>query len=54
MKDDYDVFKQVSEARAKQTETDKWLKKRISTTYIKFDPEYAACTMQFPWPKNNP
>jgi len=54
MKDDYEVFKQVAEARAKQTEADKWLKKRIATTYVKFDPEYAACKMQFPWPKNNP
>jgi peptidyl-prolyl cis-trans isomerase SurA len=54
MKDDYEVFKQVSESRAKQAETDKWLKKKIASTYIKFDVEYASCKMQFPWPKNNP
>ncbi len=54
MKDDYEVFKQVSESRAKQTETDKWLKKKIASTYVKFDAEYASCKMQFPWPKNNP
>lgn len=54
MKDDYDVFKQVAEARAKQAETDKWVRKRIATTYVKTDPEYTGCTMQFPWPENKP
>lgn len=54
MKDDYDVFKQVSEARAKQQETDKWVRRKIATTYIKVDPEYTDCSTQFPWPKNNP
>jgi peptidyl-prolyl cis-trans isomerase SurA len=54
MKDDYDIFKQVAEARAKQTETDRWIKKKIAATYIKTDPEYIGCTTQFSWPKNNP
>ncbi len=54
MKDDYEIFKQVAEARAKQMETDKWVKKRIASTYVKVDAEYAGCTTQFPWPKNNP
>jgi peptidyl-prolyl cis-trans isomerase SurA len=54
MKDDYDIFKQVAEARAKQTETDRWIKKKIAATYIKTDPEYMGCTTQFSWPKNNP
>jgi peptidyl-prolyl cis-trans isomerase SurA len=54
MKDDYEIFKQVAEARAKQTETDKWVKKRIANTYIKTDPDYMVCETQFAWPKNNP
>ncbi len=54
MKDDYEIFKQVAEARAKQVETDKWVKKRIASTYIQTDAEYVACSSQFNWPKNNP
>ena len=54
MKEDYEIFKQVTEARTKQTETDKWVKKRIASTYIKVDEEYGSCTTQFPWTKNNP
>lgn len=54
MKDDYEIFKQVTEARAKQVETDKWVKKRISSTFIKTDPDYLNCETQFAWPKNNP
>ncbi len=54
MKDDYEIFKQVAEARSKQTETDKWVKKRIATTFVKVDDEYKSCPTQFPWPKNNP
>ena len=54
MKDDYEIFKQVAEARAKQIETDKWVKKRIASTFIKTDPEYLGCETQFAWPKNNP
>lgn len=54
MKDDYEIFKQVAEARAKQMETDKWVKKKIAATFIKTDPEYAGCSSQFAWPKNNP
>jgi peptidyl-prolyl cis-trans isomerase SurA len=54
MKDDYEIFKQVAEARAKQLETDKWVKKKIAATFIKTDPEYTGCRTQFAWPKNNP
>jgi len=54
MKDDYEIFKQVAEARAKQMETDKWVKKRIASTYIQTDDKYVGCTTQFNWPKNNP
>jgi peptidyl-prolyl cis-trans isomerase SurA len=54
MKDDYEIFKQVAEARAKQLETDKWVKKRIASTYIQTDVEYVGCNTQFNWPKNNP
>ncbi|MFM9005110.1 MAG: peptidylprolyl isomerase, partial [Flavobacteriales bacterium] len=54
MKDDYEIFKQVAEARAKQLETDKWVKKRISATFVKVDDEYKTCPSQFPWVKNNP
>lgn len=54
MKDDYEIFKQVAEARSKQSETDKWVRKRIASTYIKVDEDYMKCPGQFPWTKNNP
>ncbi len=54
MKDDYEIFKQVAEARAKQVETDKWVKKRIASTYVQTDTDYLNCDTQFAWPKNNP
>ncbi len=54
MKDDYEIFKQVTEAQAKQKETDKWVKKKISLTSISVNDEFANCEFQFPWFKNKP
>lgn len=54
MKDDYEIFKQVAEADAKQKETDKWVKKKITATYVSVDPDFITCTFQFPWIKNKP
>jgi peptidyl-prolyl cis-trans isomerase SurA len=54
LKDDYEIFKQVSESDAKQKETDKWVRKRIANTFIKVNDEFELCTYQFPWLKNKP
>ncbi len=54
MKDDYEIFKQVTEAEAKQNETDKWVKKKIDNTYVMVHEDFAECTFQFPWIKNKP
>ncbi len=49
IKDDYEIFKNVAEGEAKQKEADKWVKKKLATTFSAIDPEYAACSFQFPW-----
>jgi peptidyl-prolyl cis-trans isomerase SurA len=54
MKDDYEIFKQVAEAEAKQKETDRWVKKKISSTSISQNEDFEGCTFQFPWNKNKP
>jgi|694.fasta_scaffold07289_4 peptidyl-prolyl cis-trans isomerase SurA len=54
MKDDYEIFRQVAENKAKVEETDKWVKKKIGATYILVDPDYLTCITQFPWVKNKP
>jgi peptidyl-prolyl cis-trans isomerase SurA len=54
MKDDYEIFKQVAENKAKMAETDKWVKKKIAATSIQVDPDYTSCQTQFPWIKNKP
>lgn len=54
MKDDYEIFKQVAENKAKLEETDKWVKKKIAATSIQIDPDYTSCKTQFPWVKNKP
>jgi peptidyl-prolyl cis-trans isomerase SurA len=54
MKDDYEIFRQVTENKSKMDETDKWVKKRIANTYVKADEEYLSCKTQFPWFKNKP
>lgn len=54
IKDDYEIFRQVAENKAKQEETDKWVKKKIAATYIMVDGDYKTCKTQFNWVKNIP
>ncbi len=54
MKDDYEIFKQVTEGDAKQRETDKWVKKKIDNTYVMVHEDFVECSYQFPWIKNKP
>jgi len=54
MKDDYEIFKQVAESDAKQKESDKWVRRKIATTYISVNEDFQGCTFQFPWIKNKP
>lgn len=54
LKDDYELFKKVAEEEVKRKETDKWVRRRISETYIKIDDEFAVCKFEFPWEQNKP
>lgn len=54
LKDDYEIFKRVTEAQTRQKSTDKWVAKKIATTAISVDEDFASCKFQFPWNKNKP
>lgn len=54
IKDDYEIFKQVTEGTARQKETDKWVKKKLANTFVSVDPDFTDCVFQFPWIKNKP
>lgn len=51
LKDDYEIFKSITEANARQKEVDKWVKKRLASTYVAVSPDYQLCEFQFPWLK---
>ncbi len=49
LKEDYELFKTVTEEELKRKETDRWVKKKIGDTYIKVDEEFTSCKFEFPW-----
>lgn len=49
LKDDYEIFHNVTEGDAKQKEVDKWVKRKLATTYAAIHADYADCTYLFPW-----
>ncbi len=49
IKEDYEIFQNVAENDAKQKEIDKWVKRKLATTYSTTHADYATCTFQFPW-----
>lgn len=54
LKDDYEIFKSITENDAKQKEVDKWVRKTIDNTYISINEDFKSCDYQFPWTKNKP
>jgi peptidyl-prolyl cis-trans isomerase SurA len=49
LKDDYEIFQNVAENDAKQKEIDKWVKKKLASTYSSIHEDYKTCSFQFPW-----
>ncbi|MFM7105492.1 MAG: peptidylprolyl isomerase [Flavobacteriales bacterium] len=52
LKEDYEIFKQATEAKLRQEITDKWIRKRLLNTSIEMDHTYLNCMFTFPWIKN--
>ncbi|MBX7051569.1 MAG: peptidylprolyl isomerase [Flavobacteriales bacterium] len=52
LKDDYEIFRRVAEADARQKVTDKWVKKKIATTAVNIHEDFTSCPFQFPWVKS--
>lgn len=53
LKDDYEIFKQATEAKRRQELTDKWIRKRLTNTSIQLDEKYKNCKFTFPWNAQN-
>lgn len=51
LKEDYEIFKGVTEANSRQKEVDKWVKRKLAATYVAVDEEFKNCEFQFPWIK---
>lgn len=51
LKDDYEIFKQATEAKLRQEITDKWIRRRLLNTSIEMDNIYMNCKYTFPWIK---
>jgi peptidyl-prolyl cis-trans isomerase SurA len=52
IKDDYDIFESVAREKANQEEVDKWMRKRLHSTYVQIGESYKGCAFEFPWKTN--
>jgi peptidyl-prolyl cis-trans isomerase SurA len=52
IKDDYDIFESVAREKANQEEVDKWMRKRIQSTYVQIGDSHKDCAFEFPWKTN--
>ncbi|MCH2197499.1 MAG: peptidylprolyl isomerase [Flavobacteriales bacterium] len=53
LKDDYLLFKQQVEADMQETAVDKWIEKRLRSTFVKLNPDYKDCEFRFMWIKGD-
>ncbi|MFM1932384.1 MAG: hypothetical protein RL226_1687, partial [Bacteroidota bacterium] len=51
--EDYLLFKQQAEAKMSADTFNKWVDKRIKSTYVHIHDDYKECEFQFPWLKND-
>lgn len=52
LKDDYSLIKQAAENDKKQKTINKWVKNKISKSYVKIDPKYQDCIFKNNWLAN--
>lgn len=49
LKEDYLMFKQQTEAMLQQEQFEKWVNKKINSTYVSIHTDYKDCQFEFPW-----
>lgn len=49
LRDDYLLFKQMAEADIREKNLEKWMEKKLKTTYIRLNDEYQSCSFKYPW-----
>ncbi len=49
LRDDYLLFKQMAEADIREKNLEKWMEKKLKTTYIRLNDEYQLCSFKYPW-----
>ena len=49
LKDDYLIFKTQAESVKRNDDLDKWVTKKLESTYIRIDAEYQGCDYAFKW-----
>lgn len=49
LREDYLLFKQQAEAKMRQEAFEKWVAKRINSTYVRMNDDFKSCTFEFPW-----
>ena len=51
MQDDYQALQNMTSQKLSAENMDRWVKQKISDTYIKLNPEYQNCGFDYPWLK---
>jgi peptidyl-prolyl cis-trans isomerase SurA len=49
IKDDYDIFESVAREKANQEEVEKWMRKKLASTFVQINDDYKDCVFEFPW-----
>lgn len=51
LKDDYRLIQQAAEGKERAGSIDKWVKERLTGTFVRFAPEFTSCTFTHDWQK---
>jgi peptidyl-prolyl cis-trans isomerase SurA len=49
LKDDYLIFKTQAEAVKRNDDLDRWVSKKLNSTFVRLDEEYRGCDYTFNW-----
>jgi len=52
MKDDYRLLKQIAESELQNKALEKWISKKLDTTYKRLNEEYLECDYRYNWIQN--
>lgn len=49
MREDYLLFKRKAEDKMRREALEKWVNRKLKSTYVRFDESYDECRFRFPW-----